>query len=165
MPLNTAIARILLLSITVACGPDSIEVGSWMLGTYTGYMVNQSGQFLSITRYDILEDGVFVIDDVQCDGSDLGEPKVYEWKPYAEDIIEVSFPDVAPGGIEAWRISPGSDCNKIRVEWVQVGMVVKETSLNRGELCLLALGPCPPGLECDSCKTVWCDEAPPPCEE
>ncbi|MBA3546237.1 MAG: hypothetical protein H0T76_07135 [Nannocystis sp.] len=164
MHLITRLWPLMLLSAATTCGSDPAN-DTWMLGTFSDVQVGQLN-YQSAPFYDILEDGSFVKGKIVHPGNVRVETGEYRWERRGEDEIEVLFPDVEKGGIEAWRISPGFDCNTVRVDYIQRGEPGLETALYRGAVCIEALGmKCPSGSNCDSTKAVWCDEPPPPCDE
>lgn len=163
MPLTVRLSLLTLLVAATTCGPDVAKESTWMLGTFSIVQVGQLN-YLSVPFYDILDDGSFVQGKIVHPGNVREEIGEYRWERRGEDEIEVLFPDAGEGGIEAWRISPGPDCNTVRVDYIQGGKPGLETLLYRGAVCIEALGTkCPSGSNCDSTKAVWCDEPPPPC--
>lgn len=145
-----------------ACGPDSSS--DWVIGIYSSETEGGRGQFASVTHYDIRADGTAVFSKVY--------PEIPEeitstrnWVRRDEHTIDILFSDAGEGGIEAWRVTPGENCD-VRIHYISRGKVGIETGLYWGAVCLERLpGLCPSGSECDSTKKVWCDGSPPPCDE
>ena len=149
----------------VACGPEGPEKIDLLFGTYSSPTAGISNQnSTTVTHYEIRADGTFVIGGFYGCGASKATMKEYTWVRHGEAAIDVLFPDASEGGIDTWRITRGVDCNQIHVERRREGESVGDRDYQRGEVCLDVLPPCP-GTQCDSCKTVWCDGPPPPCDE
>lgn len=166
--MSTFVAALLAGSSTLACGPEAVEHGDWMLGTFslTGAEHVVTG---STTRYVIHEDQVLELVDIHGCGANREElVDEYPWKHNEGDSIDVYEPGGGRYdfmGVQAWRLRETDDCNRLEVEEIRDGRVVGELPFFRGAICMEDLPPCEPGRECDSCKTVWCDEPPAPCDE
>jgi len=168
MHLIKLLCALLASFVFFACGPEAPHVNR-LIGTYSSRGAVYSTNDSSVVHYEILDDGRFTIVSVGADAGEQcnnvrGTATEYSWKPYGEDEIEVSFPDRAMGGVEAWRISRGGACS-MRVRLVQEGKVSTNfQEYTRGAVCL-AVPTCLPGPACSGCNLVWCDEPPPPCDD
>jgi len=148
-----------------ACGPETVEHGDWMLGTFTQDW-EEKIVLGTTTRYIIEEEGVFEVVDVRgC--SEHREELVgeYSWRAVADDTIEVNANGTVDGAPDGYRIRETEDCNVLSMEMIFGEEVISTEPLRRGVMCMQDLSPCEGGFECDSCMTVWCDGSPPSCEE
>ena len=154
-----------MFGMLAACGPEVAEKIDLLFGTYSdppAGVANQNSSF--VVHYMIRPDGKFLIGGYYDCGANKSEPKEYQWVRHDETTIDVLFPDAGEGGVDTWRISRGGDCNQISVQRRREGEDLGIGFYQRGEVCLEELPPCP-GSNCESCKTVWCDGPPPPCDE
>jgi hypothetical protein len=158
------------LSIAVvgstACGPDANEKSDWIVDTFSSRDVNDRTLGLSaLEHYEFLENGTLLVSSVsECEENLEGEADEYNWTRDGDNLVIVEMP--ADSIFEEWRITPGKDCTRVRVDPIQHGETAGSYGLTRGEVCMQKLPPCPEGTSCESCETIWCDEPPPaPCEE
>lgn len=164
MQLISRHVSILLLSSLVSCGPDGLVESDWMLGIYSSRGANESGQNVrSVIRYEIREDGKFIIEGFgDCSNQVLMHQEL-EWTSLDEDTVEVLFRAGEMGDIDSWLFRRDSDCHMIRVIPVRNGEELSDMNFVRGAVCLQIVE-CPP-YSCYTCKTVWCDGEPPPCAD
>ncbi len=164
MPVKPAL--LLCVSLASGCGDDLAGTSDWMVGVYSDRMPGlQNSHDVYVDQYEIRADGTFLVHALRVCGSNTFTEKAYTWEHLDADTIKVKFPEGAPGGFEAWHISRGKDCNEILVGYENHGEVFVEVPYQRGAVCLERVT-CPSGtVECDYCKTVWCDEPPPPCAD
>jgi len=149
-----------------ACGPEVIDHGDWMLGTFT-LDWDEKVVLDGTTRYVLEEDGLFEVINVRgCNEHHEEVVGEYSWRYTADGAVEAYDP--SGGAIEAsdlYRISENADCNVLSLQKVDRGEVTIELPFRRGVMCMQDLPPCEGGFECDSCMTVWCEGSPPPCED
>jgi len=155
-----------LLLVATACGPESKDKDDtdWILGVFSNRDVGDSSLGLDgVGRYNFREDGTLSIGGVsECEKNIETVTDEYEWSRESDDLVVVSVPEDSI--FEEWRVTPGSDCNSVRVDQIQDGEARVSYGLTRGAVCMKELPPCPEGTSCEDCETVWCDEPPPPCE-
>lgn len=149
-----------------ACGPDANQNRDWIVGTFSNTSAGVRGHDLAVQHYEFDENGTLSITALSgCQENEEQPLHEYKWNRTDENVIEVELPDDG-SGIDAWRITPGRECSKVVREELSDGEVVDDPStLVRGAVCMSDLPPCPEGTECDSCETVWCDEAPSDCDD
>jgi len=70
-----------------------------------------------------------------------------------------------PGSADRWRISRGSDCNRLLLEDFQGSNEISEKELYRGKVRLLEGRMCPIGSNCDANVSAYCGDPPPACDE
>jgi hypothetical protein len=153
--------------VAVGCGqvdsPD--QPSDWMLGTFSDRNVkDRSVGLSSLGRYVFHDDGTLdVIAIIDCEENEERPLHRYTWSRVGDALVMVDMPE---GDIyESWRVTPGEDCSTLHVEQVQHGDPIEGPTLLRGEVCMKELPPCPEGTSCETCETVWCDDAPPPCDD
>ncbi len=158
---------LLLPFLTAACGPetnDNDKSDDWLLGVFSNRNVGDSSPGLDgVGRYEFRDDGTLTIGGVSgCEKNIVTVTDEYQWTRKGDDAVVVELPE--DSAVEEWRISPGSDCSWVQVEWLQDDEVANTTGWIRGAVCMKELPPCPEGTSCETCETIWCDEPPPPCE-
>lgn len=177
MHLSSRTTLALIALALVACGPEVHDKPDWMLGTFSDRSVRDASIGVTgVAHYEFLDDGTLLKGGVsECEANIESEPATYAWKRTSEETIVVNLPSTG-SGVDAWEFHPGaynadpdveSDwyCNKLRWDEVRNGVgVVGTTYLQRGAVCMKALPPCEEGTSCASCETIWCDDAPPECE-
>lgn len=151
-----------------ACGPDTAQESTWMLGTFSAPGVGMRN-VAGVTYYEFREDGTLIRSGIELHGTMEAEtePVEYTWARLGDDLIEVQLPE-PHGWVDRWHVSPASSCDQIQLYGLHGDSNVKYggNSLYRGNVCIGgAPGPCPIGSNCDSNITVWCDEPPPPCDD
>ena len=161
-----------------ACGPERGD-DDWMLDTFSqsrgaGNIDTNS----ALGKFTFEPDGTGTRTSIGSCGSDVDDyPFIWERRD-GLTIAIVPYPGeefVFNTNEEEWRFTPTGVCSLTggveEIQWqeIQDGQVVLDALVFRGDVCLERFEPspedCPPGYECDDCRTVWCDEAPPPCEE
>ncbi len=150
-----------------ACGPEVANVNG-LVGTYSTRSAGLSTHDSNLLHYEIDQDGGFTFVRVgSAEGGACnnirGAQLAYTWNALSGKEIEVAFPDRALGA-DAWRISRGPGCS-MKVRPVNAGVVsTNAMEFTRGAVCF-EVPKCPEGEICGGCSLVWCDEAPPPCED
>jgi hypothetical protein len=150
----------LVLSI-LACGPDMARESTWMHGTFSTRSANEKN-VPAVLYYEFREDGTLVVSGIGDYGKTNIEAVEYEWRLIADDLVEVVL-DEPYGATDRWQMSPGGDCNQLRIEDFNGDSELGGGYLYRGKVCLQDGGPCPSGSNCDANTAVYCDEPPPPC--
>jgi hypothetical protein len=164
---NKACRPLLLALAVTACEPE-VEVEStsdWMLGTFSNtYPRNSTIGLTSVGHYEFRADGTLrVIALTGCEANSEEPIHEYTWRRAGDSrvIVDVAAPETP--SVQAWIVTQGEDCNTLQVDEVQDGQLRDGPTLWRGALCMKTLPPCG-SVECPSCETVWCDEAPAACE-
>jgi len=163
---NNQLGLIVVSLLGIACGPEAKDANDWMLGVFSNVVVGDMSLNLSgVTHYEFKDDGRLLIGGVsECGKNIKSDDDEYRWEQTGSDTILVELPE-SGSGIDAWQIRTLDDCNAVIIEELREGTVIDGYSLTRGAVCLSDdLPPCEQGTSCESCKSVWCDEAPPECE-
>jgi hypothetical protein len=170
MHLSQAIVLLLLGLALSACGPsvhNKPEQPDWMLGVFsTPGPGDRTVGLNAIAHYAFGDDGVLAVGGVyDCATNTEQEEQELPWVLESDDVVRIDDPQ--PGlDVAAWRVSRADTCEYVTVERVlSDGLVTDFGTWYRGAVCLEKLPPCPIGTECDGCESVWCDGAPPDCEE
>lgn len=157
---------ILISLVGLACGPEAKQANDWMLGTFSNPGPGSMRLGLNtVAHYEFEDDGTLLVGGVrECGENVRKDEKEYEWEQTHPDTLRVALPDNG-SGVDAWQIRSLDDCNTVTIEELRQGTVLNVSSLTRGAVCLSdEVPPCEQGTSCESCKSVWCDEAPPECE-
>jgi hypothetical protein len=152
----------------LACGPETVAQDStWMLGTWSSTIPGISGYNCGVTHLEFLADGTLREGGIGCVSVRMPvelDTQEYQWERHDDDEIEV---DRGPQYEDRWRIVPGDDCSYMSLQRMHDGQPLGEPSqIYRGAVCVDVIPMCPEGQgECEIYRTVWCGEAPLPCEE
>ncbi len=141
-----------------------------MLGTFSelgrpGLSVSNS----RLGKFRFEEDGVAYSTTLSSCGEQSGDLQ-YEWeRRKGSTIAIVQEPAHETARASEWRFTPDGcsidNWDVVRWEEVVDGDVVVTVQLMRGDMCLERFD-CNgdnDDLQCEDCRTVWCDEPPPPC--
>jgi len=152
-------------SYLAACGPEVVDHGDWMLGTFS--RVREGAIESGLTRYTLHDDGVFEMVNIYNCGEQEETIAEHVWRHRTDGSVEVYDPDEGKvvGGYDAYVIYQTEDCGELLFSVIYRGNVIDESTFYRGVMCMQDLPPCEGGFECDTCMTVWCDGSPPPCED
>ena len=172
MSLMTKACAVIFCLLGLACGPEKHESEDWMLGIFSesgrpGLSVSSE----SLGKFRFEGGGIAHSTNLSSCG-EQGETwgTQYEWERREGSTIaivqEPAHEDATP---REWHFTP-SGCNEFgweSVRWEEVvdGDVVVTFQLRRGDMCLERFD-CNGDndeLQCADCRTVWCDEPPPPC--
>lgn len=160
--------------VSMACGPESRDPGEWMYDVFS-YAAGpgETVPSRSVGKIRFERGGIARTTALnECgEGGGTWETE-YQWE-YGDDstiVMEVNSGDI--GAKEEWRFSPRAPCSpsglpQIRKETLLDGEVYQTGSILRGDLCLESFD-CNgenDELQCEDCRTVWCDEPPPPCSD
>jgi hypothetical protein len=171
---------LLLVAVSlVGCGPEVRDRGAtdWVLAGLSDRGVGTSSA-LSVVQWDFDAEGDVTVTTLSTNGACGNSSRTlsYMWHGAEPSTIEITDLDGGPmdgGGGGGWDrvvLEVHEGCEPM--DGTQVVDMVrykdgKETSRAeaayvRGKVCLEDLPPCPPDqVECDSCRTVWCDGEPP----
>lgn len=150
-----------MLALAPACGPESPPENLWALGTYSNHNAYYVGTDSSVAQYEFRADGTFVRRFDRC-GDVAVPPEEHVWRHVGEGAVEVDFISGENEG-SSWHVTPGADCNEIRIQPYFATQPEVDYTMGRGEVCIRPEACGPETIEC-FCETYWCDEPPPECE-
>lgn len=187
MPVATSVRGhlpvIVVAACLIGCGPGAREPddqtewlraglsdrGPWM-GVYT------------VVQWGFDDDGTVTATTFSTAGACGNDTRTtqYLWRAASNGELEVTDLDGGPmneGGGGSWdravfRLNPESCAQSDEVQTVdwllfKDGEQITRSGLVRGKVCLEETAPCQSGVECDGCRTMWCDGEPPepyPCD-
>jgi len=160
----------------LACGPRPADDADWMLDTFSefGEGDRQVFPYSGLGKLGFEPDGVGTYTSLGACGRDVTVTP-FSWEPRGGDALAI-VPEpgedfVFGSNDHEWRIAMTGSCNPVGLEEVALqevrdGTIDGERTIYRGDLCLerFECSESTGGIECDDCRTVWCDEAPEPCD-
>lgn len=150
------------LALVGACGPETVAQtadSEWMLGIFSSRYAGELSHEGYVTNYEIREDGKFLQRGFDRCGMGTREEQEHAWHRVGTEAIEVNFLDGA-----TWRVTPGGDCNELRIQPYFATQPEVDYTISRGEVCVRP-EPCSPDVGECFCETYWCDAPPPVCGE
>jgi hypothetical protein len=176
MPLTRTILWLSLLSMS-GCGPRAGDRTDWMMDTFSEFPdgAGQAFTFTGLSKLTFERDGVGERTRIGECGRDVSETP-FSWERREDGAIAIvpeSGEDyVFDSSDEEWRLFPADRCRslqgleEINLQEIHDGEVALERKFYRGDLCLehVECSDTEGDSQCDSCRTVWCDEAPAPCK-
>lgn len=179
MPVAVKPCPLLLAALCLlGCGPEArspSETSDWMLVGLSD-RGPESYSALSVAHWDFDEEGNVTVTTFSTNGECGNNARTnhYLWSEAGPRAIEITDLDGGPmngGGGTSWDrvvFEIGEGCDRTigqgvdEVHFKNGAETFRATSYVRGKVCLEDLPPCPPEeVECDSCRTVWCEGDPP----
>jgi hypothetical protein len=153
------------LSCVLACGPEQPTPSpTWLSGAFSDIGVQEVARS-SVARVDFIDDGAarfwsFAVGAGACGGS-TSNVLEYVWE--YDGVDSAIIWDHGVGSPVYSLVTPTQECDVVEVHYMDNGVEIGSYKLHRGAMCLVETGAgCPSGVECDPCKTAWCD-GPPSC--
>jgi hypothetical protein len=156
------------LVVSVACGPETSEPSSWMLGVFSTAEPGQSSASASLHQYRVHEGGELDYAEVDASGDVPGMTRKWSWKRDGTDAFEIAIvPDeeIKTDYRDTHVITRVAPCGPYEVAAFRDGEPMSgPADIWFGEVCVRA-SDCPVPGECDSWEYYWCDGMPPKCSD